>query len=440
MMPSILRVRSTRLILAAALCLLAAFPESGAAQSTRPGSIYSRFGIGERIDGFNNRAPSMGGIGFALGGGGFTSLANPSLLSDLFLTRASVGIHFDNLRITDASGATSETSAATLSGFSLGIPLIAGRLGAGLGLAPFSRIGYRIYNESTFDDIEGEPVSFGRSIEGNGGLDRLSLGFGYRITPGVSLGLRGDFLFGIIEDIRRTSFFDFQYADTRLAEATRVSGVGLGIGARAKLPSLLRQGDLASIGLSVNFPIRLTGERVITSGESIDPDTLVVGADGSMDLPLAIGLGAAWQSSPKFVAIADMQYERWSRFESTFVLPGYNAGDGGRLDDRLRLSAGFEFYPAGRDLLAGYFRRTAYRFGVFYEKSYASPVPDSRINAYGLTGGFSFPTLIPGTRVDIHVEVGNRGTAKDMLIQDRYFRIGVSLNFADRWFVRRRLG
>lgn len=440
MMLRIPRARSMRPIAAAAAVMLLTLPDPAAAQSTRPGSIYSRFGIGERVDAFSSRAPSMGGSGYALGGGAFTSLANPSLLADLLLTRASVGMQFDNLRTTDAAGGVSETSSGELSGFSVGLPLIAGRFGAAVGISPYTRIGYRIYSEASFDDIDGEPVLYGRSLEGNGGLDRVSLGFGYRVSDAIAVGLRGDFLFGIIEDVRRTTFFDGRFLQARLSEATRIRGLGLGFGARAKLPSVFRDGDVAAIGLSIDFPIHLTGERVVMAGEAIDPDTLLAGSDGSMDLPVAVGLGASWQAGPKFVAIADARYERWSEFESTFVLPAFNAGDGGHLDDRLRVSAGFEFYPAGRDLLAGYFRRTAYRFGAFYEKSYASPVPDSRINAYGLTGGLSFPTLIPGTRVDVHAEVGNRGTAENMLIRDRYLRIGVSLNFADRWFIRRRLG
>jgi len=425
------------LLLASLLFLL---PAGSAAQSTRPGSVYSRYGIGERIDGFSTRAPSMGGMGYALGGGGFTSLGNPSLLADLLLTRASVGMQFDNLRITDAAGETSEVSSGDLSGFSLGIPLIAGKLGMALGLSPYSRIGYRIYTESSFDDVEGEPIEYGRYLEGNGGLDRAALAFGYSLSSRIAVGVRAEFMFGIIEDVRRTSFFNFRYEDVRLSESTRLRGFGLGVGARAKFPSLFREGDLASVGVALDFPSHLTGERVLMSGEAIDPDTLDAGIDGSVDLPVGIGVGLAWQSGPKFVAIADARYEPWSSFESSFILPGYNAGDGGRLEDRVRVSGGFEFYPAGRDLLAGFFRRTAYRLGAFYEQSYATPVPETRINSYGLTGGMSFPTLIPGTRVDVHVEVGNRGSTKDMLIQDRYLRIGVSLNFADRWFVRRRLG
>lgn len=423
--------------LAVALASLA-LPHSGTAQSTRPGSVYSRFGIGERIDGFQTRAPSMGGAGYALGGGSFTSLANPALLADLALTRASIGLHFDNLRMSDAAGETSEVSSGDLAGFSVGLPLMAGRLGLSLAMSPYSRIGYRIYGESTFQDVDGQDVAFGRTLEGNGGIDRIAMGLGYRISEAIAVGVRADFLFGIIEDVRRVRYFDSRYEGARVSEATRLRGLGLGLGVRAKASSLFRDGDVASIGFSLDFPAHLTGERVVTAGATVDPDTLVSGVDGSMDLPVGAGFGLAYQAGPRFVAIADLRYERWSGFESTFALPAYPSG--GQLDDRLRVSGGIEFYPGGRDLLAGYFRRTAYRLGAFYEQSYASPVPDTRINAYGLTGGFSFPTLIPGTRVDVHAEVGNRGTAENMLIQDRYLRIGVSLNFADRWFVRRRLG
>lgn len=426
----------------AALALLLSIPFVGgaAAQSTRPGSVYSRFGLGERIDPFQARSPSMGGSGYAIPGGGFASLANPALLADLQLTRAVAGLQFDNLRSRNAAGDESELSAGAFSGFSVGLPLLVNRLGMLVSLSPYTRVGYRVFIPDTFEPSDGDPVAYTDALEGNGGIDRVSLGFGYRLNERFAVGLRTDFFFGILEDVHRTTFGNFRYEETRLSESTRLRGFGLGLGARANFPDTFRDGDILAVGLTVDVPAHLTGERVVTSGPASDPDTLRTGVDGSVDLPVMVGAGVAWQAGPKFLAAADVRYERWSAFESSFAFPAAASGDAGRLDDRVRVSGGFEFYPAGRDLLAGFFRRTSYRLGAFFERSYASPVPDSRIDLIGLTGGISLPTLFPGTRVDVHAEVGKRGSTDGVLIQDSYFRLGVSINFADRWFVRRRLG
>lgn len=421
-----------------ALTLLA---PAARAQGTDYGSVYSRFGLGERSLPFSSIAQAMGGGGFGLGGTSYANLTNPAALADLSLTRALAGFRLDMVESTDASGAISQQTAGSLSGFSFGVPLMENRWGLAVAMAPYTRTGYRVQLDRTFAPGEGihQSDKYTAFFEGNGGLDRISLGTGYRVHPNLSLGIRGDFTFGILEDVQRARFVDPAYEEVRIARATRLRGFSAGFGARAGTASVFRDGDYLSLGAFVDTPLHLKAERVVTVGSSFEPDTLGTSISGSMDLPFAFGAGVAYQSGIHLALVADALYEPWSQFESDLAVSGIEPGGESGMKDRSRMSAGLEFYPAGRDLLAGLLKRTAYRIGAFVEKGYVTPDASRIIRSYGLTAGLSLPTLFPGTRVDINVEAGNRGTTDDALVQDRYLRLGVNVNFADRWFVRRPL-
>ena len=62
---------------------------------------------------------------------------------------------------------------------SLGIPL--GRFGAAMGLIPYSSLGYKIENISS-DGIENS-----KRFNGWGGLNRVFIGTGYRITQNLNI-------------------------------------------------------------------------------------------------------------------------------------------------------------------------------------------------------------------------------------------------------------
>ena len=61
------------------------------------------------------------------------------------------------------------------------------------------------------------------------------------------------------------------------------------------------------------------------------------------------------------------------------------------------------------------------------------------INTLALTGGLSLPSFVPGTRLDINMEVGARGTTEQNLVRDVFYGVSVILNIGERWFVKRKL-
>ena len=83
--------RTLLLNLALFLALTSAAPFSALGQSKSDGSIYSRFGLGQREAYFSPKSQAMGGGGFALRSIDFTNHANPASLSDQLVTRLAGG-------------------------------------------------------------------------------------------------------------------------------------------------------------------------------------------------------------------------------------------------------------------------------------------------------------------------------------------------------------
>lgn len=434
-----LPVLGIALLFAAALSLA---PSEARAQTRGDGSTYSRFGLGDLRHFSSAQAQAMGGGGIALRSLNYTGFSNPALWSDQQLTRLSIGGRYRRLNAENEAGQNSILTEGDLQAVQFSFPLLAGELGVGLGFQPFSRVEYRVQNAP--QPLPGDTSSFSIRFEGEGGLQQISGGLGYRIGDALSIGARADVVFGILEDQRRTTFDDpSRFRSTTLVRRTRLAGVTGTAGALLSLSGVLTSDDALSIGATFTLPTRLSGERARTLGENLDRDTLSTEEDGNVDLPLRTAFGLAYKPDARWTIIADGEFAPWSSAQSDFALPGFNA-----LRDRSRASAGVEFLPAGEDRNESYLQRTAYRLGAYYEQSYVdaatifsdgASAPDTGINTLAATGGLSLPTPAFGTRIDIGVEVGTRGTADDGLVRELFYGLSLSVNIGERWFQRRRL-
>ena len=146
-----------------------------------------------------------------------------------------------------------------------------------------------------------------------------------------------------------------------------------------------------------------------------------------------------YAASPRVMLMIDGQYEPWTKLTTDVPFPGISS-EGNRLEDRLRVSLGVELLPGGNDLFSSYLKRIAYRVGVFTDKSYVQPIAGETLRTMGASAGLSFPTRIPGTRIDMNFQVGRRGNTDNGLIKETFYRFGINVNIGERWFQKTRLG
>ena len=413
------------------------------AQNTSDGSIYSRYGLGELRSFTSAQLQGMGGGGTALRSYTNLNFSNPATWADQLLTRVSAGMLYENLEASDASNQTSRLVSGSFQGLHFGFPILSNKLGFAFGMIPYSGLSYRVELDGSLEPTDAglDSTDYVVNFKGNGGLQQIVGGFGYRVNRYLSVGANLNFLFGIVEENRITSFESTAYRESNLTNSTRFSGLTATFGLNARLPKLAREDDFLAIGATLTLPANLNGTRVRTIDTNAEvADTLGGEIDGFADLPLSLGLGVAYHPSARWSMLVDFRYEPWTQFDSDFDFPGFTPNGPNSLDDRIRISGGIEFLPAGRDLLAPYFQRVFYRLGAYYDQSYITPDAAVNLRTIGVTGGVSLPTLIPSTRLELNFEYGRRGTTDRGLVRDQFFKVGANINFGERWFAKRKLG
>jgi hypothetical protein len=415
------------------------------AQSNGDGSIYSQFGVGTLMDFSSSRSAAMGGGGYALRSLNYNPSANPALWSDQVFTRLSAGGSFQRIEATGQGDQASRLSSGMIEALKFSFPLYERTLGVGFTFQPYSQHNHRLRREGTLQTGSGsEP--FETNLRGKGGLHTFRGGLGYRVNDLVSVGASVDVLFGIVQNERSTEFRDATFRDLTLSDDTRLLGVTGTFGGHFSFADVLQSEDNLSLGASVTLPTTLSGTRVLTTGEGrdLEPDTLASPQEGEVSFPWQGRLGAAYQPNAQWTLTVDGLYEPWSTFSSTFdQTPPFsrNFPEGGEqtLADRWRVSIGAEVVPAGGDNLAGFFGSTAYRLGLFTERLYVRPDGTTNLQTYAATAGFSFPTSLTGTRIDINLTAGTRGTTENDLVRDTFYGVALHINFGERWFQKRRL-
>lgn len=436
-----MRLRSSLFVL-----LLLLGTAAASAQSSRNyGTIYSRYGLGERTSFSSSQSAMMGGASMGLRSATYAGIDNPALWSDQALTQLTISAHVQGLRAEDASGERSELTSGSLGAIQLSLPLVSNRLGLTLAFRPYTRVNYLAVRDGSVQDpeIPADSIAYRLNFEGNGGLQQARLGIGYRLGSALAVGASVDALFGTIEYLQRTEFESTAITETRTRRSTSLRGVSGTFGAVVSATGLLAEDDAFSLGAALTLPTRLSGERMQTLGFSLDQDTLRSEVSGHVTVPLQVAAGVSYLPNSRWALAADVRYEPWADFESDFAFGGYDPGtELNQMRDRLRVGGGFQVIPAGTDRLAPYFARAAYRLGGYYDRAHfeAGTTDPAAISTLALTGGISLPALIPTARFDLGFEVGTRGTTERGLVRDLFIKGSATINFGERWFRRRQLG
>jgi len=442
-----IRKQSIRQISQAFVWALALLPIVGTraslAQSRSDGSVYARFGVGERKSFYSSQAQAMGVLGTALQGPAHLNLANPAAYADQYYTRFGAGLDFVGVQSKDDANQTSTSSGGALGAVQLGFPLMVRKLGLAASISPYTTSGYHAQTSGVLEAEGGEPFTeYQVNYEGDGGLHEATFGLGYQVSDALAVGAAVKAIWGIIEFGQRTEFgstVDY-LSTTEQVTSTRMSGFSGSIGFLGRTKRLLGKNDALSFGAAFTFPVSMSGTRTNLVNQGVVlVDTVGMSVKGDLTLPLRVQAGVSWSASQKWLLLADGIYEPWGKFKSDFPLFGYTPGQDNAFNSRFRFGAGAQVIPAGNDPFASKIKRTAYRMGFFAEQSYARPQPDYKLVTYGMAAGLSIPTIIPGTSLDITGQIGRRGKATSVLVQDLLYKISITLNFGERWFLQRRL-
>ena len=404
---------------------------SGFAQNNNTTSPFSRYGIGDLHHYGYGRTAAMGGASLGSRHAVQINSANPAsyTANDSLSFIFDFGIDGTFSRYKSDQG-TMGAKDVNFRYFSMSWP-ITKWFGAGMGIQPYSDMGYEVaYTE----ELSGTENVY-HSYKGEGSTSKAF--FGASVTPfkGLSVGANLNYLFGRLSQNTDIGFNNAQLFYISKTEGTRLRDFSLTYGLQYDYK--LKKDEFLTLGVTfekqtdITVLHRLFTYKAITIGTSTLTDTLELVPEGKnfIKLPSSFGVGLSYNKLNKLEINADYYYAAWSK--ATFL------GQSDELiTDQSRISAGFEYIPEAFSIRS-YFKRVKYRAGIHQENSYLK-INDKQIKEIGVSFGVGIPFPKSKSTANFAVEFGKKGTTKDNLVKNNYAKLSLYLNLYDYWFVQRK--
>ncbi|TBN02687.1 hypothetical protein EYD45_11200 [Hyunsoonleella flava] len=412
-------------------------------------SPYSFYGIGSlKFKGtVENR--SMGGISI-YADSIHMNLRNPATFTGPNLlmfnnesrpVKYTIGGSYSSTGLKSDSG-TANVSSTTFDYFALNLPV--GKFGVGLGLMPYTAVGYRL-------DTENEDGRTTSRFDGEGGLNKAFLGFGYSILDNLSIGVNAQYNFGNIQNSAIQFRFDNDgvplFAQSRENNRSDLSGLNVDFGMYYKTNlneslelttafTFTPESSITSKNRRAISTVNVgnSGQEVITS--QIEVDLVAQGLlETDLVLPSKYSIGAGIGAPRKWFVGAEYESQQLSNFNNPFYTSGATI-----YDDGYRYSIG-GFYIPEYNAFSGYFKRLVYRAGFRLEDTglvIFNSGNKQQIKEFGISFGVGVPVGDFGSNANIGLEIGRRGTTNNNLIEENFINFQISLSLNDRWFQKRK--
>lgn len=412
------------------ICLLFSFAIFAQESTSSP---YSFYGIGDiKFKGsVENR--SMGSIS-VLPDSIHINIQNPAQLACLKLTGLALGGTYAN---TKSKTETQEAKArrTSLDYMIVGIPV--GKVGIGFGLIPYSSVGYKIGRTAFVTNNNNDTI---RSIisryNGIGGVNKVFLGFGYRLTKNINIGGDLQYNFGTIETNSLQYQTDLQYG-SRENNVSDLRGVNFDLGLTYQTKVNSKYSFFSSLAY--------TPEAILTSGNTRNIEIVLVTtssvspvetqniavADTKIKLPSKLSFGSGFGEVKKWLVGGEITFIQNSVMSNRFT-----DINGATFENSVRYSLGGFFIP-NYNSYSSYYKRIVYRGGVRYENT-GLVIQDKSITDFAANIGLGMPLGGTFTNINIGLEIGRRGTKYYNLVEENYINLSVGLSLSDKWFVKRK--
>lgn len=407
----------------------------------RSASVYSILGLGMPQDYLSVHGTGMSLIGVATPDRTKGTLANPAMWGTTYLTHMTVSGNVTTFSASD--GVTNASS--TLVGFDrfqAQIPVIRERLGVSAGLYRATDVRYSFVDSNsivlpTADSVS--VVDYRTAVSGTGGINRLELGFGLRITDNIFVGYAPSLMFGIVDEDNQLLFQSSLFSPVRYNERTRYAGFAHRFGTMIILPRVFSSNDQFVFGATATLPTELSARRKINTriltGQVLSDLELIPESEfgkQNVTYPFETTIGLSYFPNRFTLLAAELHYQQWSE------LNAFGSDEElSFMKDRLRVGFGFEYdaFSRGND---GLFNSLIYRAGVSYDNGHLS-IEGTDIETILFSVGLGIPSRAMGSSLDLSFDFGLRGSENNGLIRERIFGLRASLSFSELMFLQRRV-
>lgn len=396
-------------------------------------SPYSRYGIGEvRTRGYANTI-SLGGLSQGIRSGTQINFLNPASYSkqDTMSFIFDFGMDASGVNYASANESSYNTM-ANINHLAIQFP-ITKKIGASLGIQPFSHVGYRIRHYETDPYLLSSIGAIKYYHVGEGGITQAYFGAAFEPFKGFSVGANMSYLFGSLEYNTDVLFPSTSlYLSTLNTSSIVVRGIAFSFGAQYEAFFGEDKDFRLVLGATLDNETAVGAKRAttVTLQQGGYSEVFYEHEDekSSIDFPANISGGFTLSYKNMLMLGADYSSQDWSK--ALFL----DVSDSLKRSQTIRV--GTEYTPNRNDLKS-YAKRISYRAGFHVTDSYLK-LRGNTIMDYGISFGVGLPFKRTNTSFNIAFELGKRGTTNDGLILENYGIVTLGVTFYDYWFIKRK--
>lgn len=408
---------------------------------------YSLIGAGDFVQSPSGASAGMGGVAIGLQNGKLINFLNPASHLDAdsndFVLDFSVSQFTSELQDEKASVSN---SIANFNHVLIKFPFYKW-WSASFGVLPLSNVDYKIKSPKK---IQGSEGTVNEIITGEGGINQLYFGQGWKINDDFSIGVNAIYLWG---HLNYSKILDYSISgratiwDLNQKQDLDVKSFRYSVGTQYKVD--LNETDYLRFGLTYQSNASLgsdietksvlgeyrEGSEVFREGKTNKTEK----DNTQLRLPHQIGFGLSYQLGSQWLFAADYIHETSPNYEAFKLQTDYSS----KATNAAKF--GVEFVPSTYS--KNYFALVNYRAGINYQQ-FPYQIKGQDLTQYTLSFGLGLPFPDSFRRVSLQresksmahlsFEIGGRGQTTDGLVQERYygFRLNVLLN--NRWFFKRK--
>lgn len=419
------------------LLTLGLFYSSSAAfaQKSTSASPYSQFGLGQMREDLLPQHRAMGGLSTGIryfGSVYNTNPNNPASYSAAQFSTFDVGL-YGNFTKLSTKNKSDNTADFAFSHITMTFPMKKAG-GISLGILPYSDLGYNSNSIHKQDSI-----NYRKVFTGEGGLSKAYFGYGVNLTKNFSVGANVSYIFGTLNDFKRTEFpFNYNALNVQSQDKREIQGISLDYGAQyyrtINKEYSLTIGYSGSLNNAIHDRKTSYITRVVPPNSSEDSNIAldtVYQTDRvrkDLNLPLKHNVGITFAKTNRWLVGAEFKYADWSKFQVRVDEPNLKTNYGFAIGGQITPDPTSFKYTSLMD----------YRLGFRYNRTQYF-INQQDINDMAITFGFGLPLArnpYSGafSKVNISAELGQMGTTNNNLIRERYVNLNVGFTLNDRWF------
>jgi len=393
-------------------------------------SPYSKYGLGEEMNGITPALRAIGSITAAYSDPYIINTDNPASYAAIKNTTYEAGMEA-RTRTVISGDDRYRTGSGTLSYLTIAIP--AGKYaGLAIGFKPQTRVSYTLEDTLMTAGI-GNTVNH---YYGDGGLNYFYIG-GAGTYKGFSLGVNVGYNFGSIQHSSWFKNIDTSNVNnSEFSKYTHLGGLTFRVGALYE--TKISKGLTLKIGGTFDASQKINAEldeywigHPHFTSDTIGADTTYnsQGLKTKLTLPMRYSIGVQLVHDDIWTVGVNYTYTNWSQYNNNNVKDsiGKNA---------YKFAVGGEFTPNATNIYK-YWERVTYRLGFYYGKDYVS-INQEQMNYYGVTFGLSLPFKRSSDRIHASMELGKIGTSSSNLLQQNFARFSLGITLNSKWFEKRK--